>query len=218
MEWLYKLQRKHGKLAIPNLMLIIVIGQLFIYFANMLFAERGVISWFAFDRAAILSGQVWRLITFIFVPNVSGIIWLLLSLYFYYMIGGALENEWGCFIFNVFYFIGVFCTLIAGFITGVATNQFLNLSLFFAFAILFPDYQIMLFFIIPVKMKYLAIVDTVIYIYYFIVGGWSLRAAIIAALANLAVFFGGTLIKKLKQNAQYRKRRNEFRREMNRWK
>lgn len=218
MEWLYRLQRKHGKFAIPNLMLIIVIGQLFVFFANMLFADRGVISWFAFDRAAIFSGQVWRLITFIFVPDASGLFWLLLSLYFYYMIGGALENEWGSFIFNVYYFIGVLCTIIAGLITGGATNQFLNLSLFFAFAILFPDFQIMLFFVIPVKMKYLAIVDALLYIYYFFVGTWSLRAAIVAALVNLALFFGGTLIKKLKQNAEYRKRRNEFRREMSRWK
>lgn len=218
MDWLYKQQRKFGKYAIGNLMLIIVIGQLFVFFANLLFVDYSVASWFSFNRSLILAGQVWRLITFIFIPDVSNVLFFILSLYFYYMIGGALENEWGAWVFNVFYFVGVFCTAAAGMLTGNASNQFLNLSLFFAFAILFPDYQIMLFFILPVKMKYLAIINALIYFYYLVVGTWSTRASIIAALVNVALFFGGTFLKRVKNDLSYRKRRNQFKREMNEWK
>ena len=218
MDWLYKQQRKFGKYAIGNLMLIIVIGQLFVFFANLLFVDYSVASWFSFNRSLILAGQVWRLITFIFIPDVSNVLFFILSLYFYYMIGGALENEWGAWVFNVFYFVGVFCTAAAGMLTGNASNQFLNLSLFFAFAILFPDYQIMLFFILPVKMKYLAIINALIYFYYLVVGTWSTRASIIAALVNVALFFGGTFSKRVKNDLSYRKRRNQFKREMNEWK
>lgn len=217
MDWLYKQQRKFGKYAIGNLMLIIVIGQLFVFFANLLFVDYSVASWFSFNRSLILAGQVWRLITFIFIPDVSNVLFFILSLYFYYMIGGALENEWGAWVFNVFYFVGVFCTAAAGMLTGNASNQFLNLSLFFAFAILFPDYQIMLFFILPVKMKYLAIINALIYFYYLVVGTWSTRASIIAALVNVALFFGGTFLKRVKNDLSYRKRRNQFKREMNEW-
>ncbi len=199
-------------------MLIIVIGQLFVFFANLLFVDYSVASWFSFNRSLILAGQVWRLITFIFIPDVSNVLFFILSLYFYYMIGGALENEWGAWVFNVFYFVGVFCTAAAGMLTGNASNQFLNLSLFFAFAILFPDYQIMLFFILPVKMKYLAIINALIYFYYLVVGTWSTRASIIAALVNVALFFGGTFLKRVKNDLSYRKRRNQFKREMNEWK
>ncbi|MEA5050317.1 MAG: hypothetical protein VB021_02455 [Oscillospiraceae bacterium] len=217
MQWLYKLQRKYGQHAISNLMLIILIGQLFVFFADLIFVDYSVASWFSLSRSLVLQGQVWRLITFVFIPPDSGVFTMLIMMYFYYMIGGALENEWGSFLFDIYYLIGVVCTVIAGMIVGHGTNMFLNLSLFFAFAILYPDFQVMLFFILPIKMKYLAVIDALFYLYYFIVGDWSIRAAIIAALVNVAIFFGGTFIKRLKQERGYRATRSNFRREMNRW-
>ncbi len=81
------------------------------------------------------------------------------SLYFYYLIGTALEREWGSFWFDVYYFCGAIGTVIAGFITGSATNYYLNMSLFFAFAALYPNFQVLLFFFIPIKIKWLAYVD-----------------------------------------------------------
>lgn len=81
-------------------------------------------------------------------------------------------------------------SIIAALITGYADNTFLNLSLFFAYAALYPDEQVLLFMILPIKMKYLALVDAALYLYYFIVGTASTRITIVLCLLNVALFLG----------------------------
>lgn len=159
---------------------------------------RSLISILSFDRDAIMAGQVWRVVTFLFVPPSTSVIWVIFGLYFYYMIGSTLENQWGAFGFTLYYIIGALGSIISGFIAGSVTNSYLNLSMFFAFALLYPDYQILLFFFIPIKMKYLALLDAVSFIIMFILGSWSTRLAIIMALINLFIFFGPNFIDRVK--------------------
>ncbi len=195
-----KLDRKIGKYAPKYIMTIIVIGTAIVWALEYFVAARtGIwISWYLmFDKAAILQGQVWRVVTFLFVPDEYNPVFLAISLYFYWMIGNALEKEWGAFKFDLFYFCGVLCTIGAGFITGYASVFYLNLSLFLAFAILYPDYQVLLFFFIPVKMKWLAIVDAVSIVLLLIFNTWAGRIAIFVALFNLILFLTGIVVRRI---------------------
>ena len=211
-NWLYRLEYKYGRKAIPNLMMTIVIGMALVYVADLLNPTINLTSYLYLSREAILHGQVWRLFTFIFLPPVSSPIFILLSLYFYYWIGGSLESTWGSFRFNIYYLCGVIGAIIACFITGSADNYFLNMSLFFAFAVLYPDMQVMLFFVIPIKIKWLALVDAVMFAFFFITGGWPARAAIVMSLVNFFLFFGPDFIRRIRNDSKYWRTRAQFRR------
>lgn len=195
------MNRKFGKFSIRNLMLIIVCGMATVFLLDLyLAAAKGISfsSYLAFDRAAIFQGQIWRILTFIFIPPDSSIVFIVFSLYFYWLIGSALENQWGSFRFNIFYLCGMLGTIAAGLITGYAANEYLNLSLFFAFALIYPNFQIMLFFLIPVKVKYLAFFDAAYFIFMLIVGSWRMKIVIVVALANILLFFGRDFTDKIK--------------------
>ena len=207
-QWLERFCRKHPRLGIPGLMKYIVIGNILVYILDM-FGIGGVYAasnLLAFSPGGILHGEVWRLITFVFVPYVSGrslgsFFWLAVMLYFYYFIGTTLEREWGTTKFTVFYVFGVILNIIVGFLVGGATMNYVNLSMFFAFATLFPDTQVLLFFIIPVKIKWLAWIDAAFFAYSIIrllVSGHPLLALLpVVAILNYLLFFaadiGGTL-------------------------
>lgn len=211
MKWLYSFERKHPRFGIPNLMTYIVIGMLFVYVFDLLAAYASLSSYLNFDAVLILRGEYWRVITFIFLPPSTSALFIVFSLYLSYIIGSSLESEWGSCIFSVYYTIGIIGSIIAGFITGFAYNYYLNLSLFFAFTILFPDYQLTIFFIIPIKVKYLAVLDAMFFIVSFIIGNWPQRAALLASLINLIIFFSGTFYRNIKQQLRYRKTRAAFR-------
>ena len=196
-----RLERRFRRFAIPNLMLIIVGAMAIVFIMDFAVGNttgRSLISILSFDRDAILSGQVWRVLTFLFVPPSTSVIWVIFGLYFYYMIGSTLENQWGAFGFTLYYIIGALGSIISGFIAGSVTNSYLNLSMFFAFALLYPDYQILLFFFIPIKMKYLAMLAAIGFIVMFVMGHWPTRLAIIVALINLFIFFGPNFIDRIK--------------------
>lgn len=213
-RWLYRLERRIPWLAIPNLMLYIVAGTGVVYLCSLFFENVNAYTWLSMVPSLVAEGQVWRLITFVFLPETSNVFALLLSLYFYYMIGTTLEDSWGSFNFTLYYLLGMVGAILASLFTGSATNYFLNLSLFFAFAILYPNEYFNLFFFIPIKAKWLALLDAALYVYLFIFGGWADRAALLASLLNLAVFFGGDLIRRIRNGARYSRQRRNFRREM----
>jgi membrane associated rhomboid family serine protease len=161
---------RHPRFGIPNLIRYVVIGNVVVYFLMMLTrnSDAGALSFLSFNLSGLLRGEIWRLVTFILVPGYSGPFWLLIALYFYYWIGSTLEREWGTARFNLYYFSGVLLTVLgtvlASLITGnygltIAGADYVNLSMFLAFAVLFPNVQVLLFFILPVKMKWLAWLD-----------------------------------------------------------
>ena len=143
---LKKLEYKLAPYAIQNLMTIMIGAMAIVFVANMAVAsanrELSLYSWLAFDRAMIMKGQLWRLFTFIFLPPDTSIIFIIFALYLYWLMGSALEHEWGALYFNLFYLTGIIGALISGVITGYATNSFLNLSLFLAFALFYPNFKL----------------------------------------------------------------------------
>ena len=134
-QWLDRFCIKHPRLGIPGLMRYIIIGNVLVYLLN-LFGTNGypvASALLSFNTAAILQGEVWRIITFIFVPTgSSNIFFFVLTLYFYYFIGTALEREWGANKFTVFYFFGVILNILLGFLVGTASMYYVNMSMFFA--------------------------------------------------------------------------------------
>lgn len=183
--------RKHPNFGIPHLMKYLTIANLVMWVVNMV--NYRVLGYMAFNPYMILHGQVWRLISFIFIPPSSGIL-AIISFYFYYLIGNTLEASWGTAKFSLYFFTGVILSIICGFVLyffriNISLNaHYIYLSLFFSFAALYPDMQVLLFFIIPIKMKWLAIVDAV----YFVMGIISLpfpaNLVPVIAVMNFAIF------------------------------
>lgn len=207
--WLDRFCYKHPRLGIPNLMLIIVVGNVLVYFMDM-FSSGMFSALLYFSPASILHGQVWRIITFIFVPASSGnLFFFVLSLYFYWWIGSILEREWGSTKFTVYYLMGVVLNILYGFImyllpfggSGYVSMDYVNLSLFFAFATLYPDMQVLLFFILPIKIKWLAWFDAAVFLFSVVSNLLALRITLallpIIAILNYLLFFSSTLLSAL---------------------
>lgn len=212
----YDLERKLRRYAIGNLMKYIVIGQGIVFALMYIWPTLGyqLYSLISLTRAGLMRGQIWRLVTFVFTPPSSSPIFILFALYFYYMIGLGLENQWGKVRFSLYYGVGMLGSIIAALITGYGSNMFLNLSLFFAYAALYPDEQVLLFMFLPIKMKYLALADAALYLYYFIVGGASTRVTIVLCLLNVFLFLGGDIINTIRRESRYWKTRYNFRKAM----
>lgn len=180
------------KLAIEQLTTFLVGGMGLVYVLGMLRPE--FLGHLALDPA-LVTRQPWRLVTYLFLPPPTSLIWVLFALYFTWLIGSNLESAWGPLKFNVYYLIGALGTTAAALITGEPqTNAWLNMTLYFAFATLFPDYEILLFFILPVRIKWLALIGGALVIYAFLEGGVGAKAAIAAAFANYLLFFTEHLV------------------------
>ncbi|OPJ58695.1 rhomboid family intramembrane serine protease [Clostridium oryzae] len=211
MKILDKLERRFGRYALRNIMLYIVTINLAVFALSYLYPEANVEFRLMLIPSLVLKGEVWRLITFIFIPPSSSIIWILFSLYLYYLIGSSLEHEWGSFKFNLFYFIGIIATIAASFLTNsAATASFINMSLFLAFAYLFPNFEILLFFILPVKMKYLGLLDVAYIAYSIIFLPVPSKAAAVASVINCIIFFGPDIVSGMKTNGLSYFRRKKF--------
>ena len=162
--------------------------------------------------ARVLKGEVWRIFTFAFIPEDTSIIFILFSLYINYFLGTSLERAWGAFKFNVYYFAGFIGIIIGAFATGIPMdNYYLNLSLFFAFAKMFPDFELMIFFVLPVKVKYLAWISWGFFLLSFIGGTMGTKISILLAVANYFLFFGKSIVSHRKSTAQATVRRRAYR-------
>jgi membrane associated rhomboid family serine protease len=188
---------RHPHFGIPNLMLYILIGNVLVYVLDLV--SNGTCSaMLYFSRYAIFHGEVWRLITFLFVPSTTSMLSFVLSLFLYYFIGRALENLWGPGRFTFYYLLGVIFNLLFGLVVGYTTNYYLNMSLFFAFATLYPDTQFLLI-IIPVKAKWLAWIDLAFFAIEMITGTFPYNMLPLVAMLNYLVFFGEDLYNWLMQ-------------------
>lgn len=191
----------HPNFGIAGLMRYIVVGNVALYLLSMFSSQADFLDVFSFSLNGLLNGEVWRLVTFLFVPLDSSPFWLFISCYFYYMIGSTLEREWGTAKFNVYYLSGAVLTLLGAVLTAlltgydcmVAGTEYVNLAMFFAFAALFPDAQVLLFFFLPVRIKWLAIADGVLFALSIamavMAGSWIDAVLPVVALLNFAVFF-----------------------------
>lgn len=186
---------QHRKIGIPNLMLYISIGTALVYIMSMVSNSGTLYDILCFDRAAILRGQVWRLITYVFTYNLGNPLLTAISLLCYFSLGRAMENIWGTLRFNLYYFSGlilmdIYCMIFGGF----ADVTYLNLSLFLGYATLYPDARFLLFFIIPVKAWIFAVIDLGLMLYGLLLYPFPSNLFSVIALANYFLFFGKDVV------------------------
>ena len=213
---------KHPGFGIPNLMRYITAANVAIWVLGAI--NRSFLGVLTFDPALILHGQIWRLVSFIFYPPSMGLL-AFLAFWFYYWIGSTLEAQWGTGQFTIYYFSGVILTVLYGFIiyfiTGRSVNlgsEYIYLSMFFSFAVLYPDMQVLFMYIIPIKIKYLAIVDAVFFAYSVIANSFPVNLLPLVALINFFIFCGGELFASLprrpsKNTVNFRQESARIRRE-----
>ena len=228
MKFIDKLERKFGGFGIPNLTIYMIVCYVIGY--ALMIVNPGILNWLSLEPAYILRGQVWRLVTWVlYPPSTSGVLWFAIAvLFFYYPIGTSLERTIGTFKYTLYILSGVIFTILGAFILyfllggnvlvgNVFSTYYISLSTFLAYAMCYPDMQVLLMFIIPVKMKWMAIFYVVIVVYemiqYIMAGAWYLVIPIVASLLNFIIFYFGT-----KDFSRYNPkevhRRNEFRRAM----
>ena len=207
LNWLDKLERKLGRFAIPNLTVYLLVGYVIgIGIVNLM---RDMVGYLTLEPALILRGQVWRLISWVLIPPTDNLISLVFLVLLYYSLGTALERTWGSFRYNVYIFSGLLFTVLAVFglyvfyyfrygvevplsAVGLIGTNYITMSIFLAFAVIYPDMEVMLYFILPIKMKWMALVYVVLAGYDFINGGIGIRVAIGASLLNFVIFFLST--------------------------
>ena len=217
-RWLDRFCYNHPRFGIANLMKYIAVGNVIVFLLDMF--TRGYATYLlSFMPSAILHGQIWRLLTFIFIP-VSGfnphsmfsLLWFAMSTLFYYYIGNALERQWGSTRFTVFYALGVVLNIILGFVFGSSVNMYyVNMSMFFSFATLYPDMQVLLYGILPLKVKWLAWFDAALFaidiVRALLGGAWMLALMPVVALLNYFIFFWDDMmyiIRGKRERAAYR--------------
>ena len=177
--------------GIPNLMLYVSVGTAVVYIMTMMTQDASLYNLLYFDRNLILQGQVWRLITYPLTTYRQNILLQLISLVCYYSLGRAMENRWGTFKFNLFYFTGIVLMDVYSMIFGcVADVYYLNMSLFLGYATMYPDTHFLLFYIIPVKAWIFALLDLLIVISGLFSYPFPYNLFPVIALANYFLFFG----------------------------
>jgi hypothetical protein len=193
-------ERKLARFAIHNLTIYLVAGQAIFFLAHL--ANPALLDQMVLQPQRVLDGEWWRLLTFLFMPSSTSIIFIIFALYLLYLMGTALEHEWGAFRYNLYILLGYLATLAAVWVDlhGVATNAYLLASVFLAFAFLYPDFQLLLFFFWPVKIKWLALLTWVFYGYTLLAGDLLARTLVLAAVFNFLVFFGPQLLRTLRLN------------------
>ena len=207
MNFLNKMERKYGRYAIHNLTKYMIgcyaIGYILVYLGQMF--GGNFFQYLLLSPYHIMHGQIWRIVSWILIPpSSSNIIFVLIMLSFYYYLGTALERTWGAFRYNVYILGGMLCTVIGAFIlyfisgpnemfsliNGMSfSTYYINLSIFLAFAMNYPDMEVLFMMIIPIKIKYLALLDVAYLLYDLIRGGWGTRTVIVASLLNFIIYF-----------------------------
>jgi len=191
----------HPSFGIKNLIMYIIIGNAVVWLFGMMDTTNTLRSILAFSAEAIFTkGQVWRLLTFILVPSGGSGLLFFITLYFYYFIGNTLEQYWGKGKFTIYYLCGMLFNIIFGILAWLLTGKdvavttlYINLSMFFAFATLFPETRVLLFFIIPVKIKWLAYFDAALFLFAVITTSFPANLLPIVAILNYLLFCGGWL-------------------------
>ena len=203
MSLLNKLERTLGRFAIPGLSLYLVMAQVACWslaIFGRLDPER-----IALLPAAVRAGEIWRLVTFLALPPDFGtgafsVVFTAFAWYVFFLVGSALEGYWGAFRYNLFIGLGWLLTMAAAWVTpyAYASNLFLAGSVFLAFAFLNPEFEMLLFFILPMKAKWLGSIQWLYYGYKFVTGTASKRLMVLAAVVNFLVFFAGDIVQRIR--------------------
>lgn len=198
LNWLNKLEKKFGRHAIHNLTMYLIGGYVIGY--GIYLMMPGLLNWLTLEPAFILRGQVWRIVSWVLMPPSGNLFTIIIMMMLYYSLGNALERTWGAFRYNVYIFSGILFTVIGAFILyfvsgggigvgGFFSTYYINMSIFLAFAASYPDMELMLYFILPIKIKWMALVYAVMILYSMVRGNAAVRVAILASLLNFVIFF-----------------------------
>lgn len=223
MNFLNKMERKFGRYAISNLSAYIiatyVAGYLMYYLAPSIF------QWLTLEPYFILHGQIWRLVSWVLIPPEQPGLFTIIMLFFYYSLGTNLERTWGKFRYNVYIFMGMISTVLGAFVlyfilggngifgSSLFSTYYINMSIFLAFAVSYPNMEVLLYFFIPIKIKWMGILYGVFIVYSFIQSSWVGRVAILASLLNFIVYFAMT--RNLKRiSPKEIKRKRDFQRQV----
>jgi hypothetical protein len=213
MNLLRRLQSRLSPYAIPNLTGVLVAGQVLLYLLRMVrSADNGLdpLAHLYFEPGAILSGEVWRFVTFLFIPPDSAPLWAVVYWMVFYFFGSALEQHWGTVRYNGFLLVGYLANVLAACIAwwagsiGFASNSFLYGTVFLAFARLFPDFIMNIMFILPIQIKWLALLAWITYGYIFASSDWMGKLLVLASLANYFYFFGSDHWREFRQGHRRR--------------
>lgn len=204
---LSRLDRRYGKYAPEGIILWMVglSGLLHL----VVFARPDIAQYFWLDPDEVLRGEVWRAFTFLFAPTgpvtTTGLFWTALGLWFLHTMGSSLEAQWGSFRFDLYVFLAAAGTLAIAFVVGPVTGRWVATSLLLAFAVEFPEYEVLLI-ILPVKVKWLGILSGALMIWSLISGDLQTRAAILISLGVFLLFCGGDLLTITKRSAGVRRK------------
>ena len=207
-------ERKFSKYAVRDLSLKLIILYLAGYVIYYLKPE--ILYHMTLNPYAIVHGQVWRLVSWLMIPpSTSNLFFIAVMMFFYYSIGTSLERVWGAWRYNVFIFTGILLTIVSAFLwmgftylTGgggtlaqvgagsyfgyyslAFSTYYINMGIFFAYALTFPEAMVLLFFIIPVKVKWLGLLDVAYLVFEFLQATSATRFAIAATFVNIAILY-----------------------------
>lgn len=214
MRFFDKMERKLGRFAVKNLTVYIII----LYVVGLILQTTNpsfYLLHLSLNMERIFAGEVWRLVTFVIFPPTTQLLLFLIEMFILFSLGSTLERMWGSFYYNLYIFLGLFSLVLAALLVYVIGGRILLLTpdnlymtLLLAFGITVPDMQFLLYFIIPVKAKYLTIFYVGLEVYFFIRGDWNDRVSILAGFANFLIFF--FLIRNPAQRVKQTIRRRNF--------
>ena len=210
MNFINKLERKFSKYAISNLTMYLIFGYVIGYVLSRVSPQ--ILSFLTLDPYQILHGQIWRLVTWVLMPpSTQGVLFYAIMLLFYYQLGMNLERTWGVFRYNVYIFGGILYTILGAVVTWMImtviygnaaftgalvgaqiSTYYICMSIFLAFAVCYPNMQILLYFIIPIKMKWMAYVYAALMLVDLVQSSWPRRIVMVMSLLNFVIFFLST--------------------------
>ncbi len=205
MSWLDHLERRWGRWALPQLTLALLCLQVPVYVISLFQPE--LLGLLQLVPQQVLRGQWWRLFSFVAVAPQIHPIFAFFYFYLFYLMGTALESHWGAFRYNLYLLLGYVATVAAAFATPTVPtpNAYLMASVFLAFAYLYPEFELYLFFVVPVQVRYLAWLTWAVYGYEVLFGTWAQRLAVAASVVNFFVFFGVSLLRRMRQGSRTRR-------------
>lgn len=211
---------RHPNFGIPNLIIYLLIANGIAFAISLMDTTYLFQSFLVFDTEAIFQGQVWRLVTFLLIPYSPSILYEALAIYLYYFIGTSIERIWGTARFNLFYFGSALLSAIYAFLMGLLgfreaglmlSPHYINVSMFLVFSLFYPEMEFRIFFIIPVKGKYLSILELVFCVYEILTLPGAAKALPFFALLAVAIFCWDSIISILRRRPSKQVRNNVIR-------
>jgi hypothetical protein len=210
-RWLMWLEKRCGWIAVQNLAIILITLQVLGFL--MVASDPMWMGRLALFPDLVMQGEVWRVVTFLSLPLSMSPLWVLFALWFLYFIVNSIENHWGATRTTLYVVFSWAATCVYSLVTGYSVTSIAHFesTLFFAAAALFPDFEVSLFMILPVKLKILALVSGAFVLYQFFNEDWTGRGHLVVVYSSFFLFFGPAILERIRQFRRRSKYRDSFR-------